>query len=294
MPNKKDWRLFEEIVAQFEKSLLPDSAIIKTPDKIADLTTKQEREVDASIRYNIGSVPILITIECRKRKSIQDILWIEQLISKKTNIGAAKTIAVSSVGFTSNAIQKAAEHGIELRTCKYLNENEIKSVFFSMEATLCFLEKSISFARLMLKDPDPSNIEHFQKYFNESIEKNGTSAIAFYASDEEAPITFNALLNGIDDKINENINRVIKGESPFITINDDDVTLFQIWDGQKIYIKEITIGFSIVPHYKRLDERTVIEYKSNTKIFAQSIEMSAKIDKGLKIEFSYIQKALSK
>lgn len=289
MTNKKDWRLFEEIVAQFEKSLLPESAIIKTPDKIADLTTKHKREVDASIRYNIGSVPILITVECRKRKNIQDIQWIEQLISKKINIGAAKTIAVSSAGFTENAIQKAEQHGIELRTCKYLNEQEIKSVLFSMEATLCFLEKSISFVKFKLRDPKPANIEQFKKHLKESIENNGTSAIAFYTSDKEQPITFNALINSVENEINENINRVFKGESPRITVNDDNASLFQVWNGQKIHIKEISIGLSIVQHHKKLNKRTVIEYKSNTQTFAQSIEMSTQIDKNLILKFSYIQ-----
>jgi hypothetical protein len=287
--NKKDWRLFEQVVAQFEKCLLPKSAIIKTPDRISDLTTNQKREVDASIRYKIGSVPILITIECRKRKNIQDIVWIEQLISKKTNIGAAKTIAVSSVGFTKNAIQKAEAHGIELRTCKYLNEEEIKNVFFSMDATICYFENTISFALLKLRDPLPPNIEEFRNYFNESIENNGNSAIAFYLSNEETPVTFDRLIDGIDNQINKNINRILQGESPRITINDDDVDLLYLWDGHKIFIQQITIDFSIVPHHRRLNERTVIEYKSDTQTFAQSIEMSTQIAKDLTFKFSYIQ-----
>ena len=50
-----------------------------------DKITNQPREVDASIRYQVGSVPILITIECRDRVAVQDSTWIEQLVQKGSN-----------------------------------------------------------------------------------------------------------------------------------------------------------------------------------------------------------------
>jgi len=43
---------------------------------------------------------------------------LEQLISKKESIGADKTIAVSSNGFSQEAMKKAKRHGIEVRTMK--------------------------------------------------------------------------------------------------------------------------------------------------------------------------------
>lgn len=63
----KPWREFEKLISQIEEALCPKGAIVKSPDYISDLNTGTLREVDASIRFEVGSAPILITIECRDR-----------------------------------------------------------------------------------------------------------------------------------------------------------------------------------------------------------------------------------
>ena len=95
--------------------MAPRGAIIKSPDRIKDKVTGEDREVDVSIRYQIGSVPILITVECRDRNKPQDDTWLEQLATKRWKVGAAKTIAVSSSSFTAPAITHARLQGIEVR-----------------------------------------------------------------------------------------------------------------------------------------------------------------------------------
>lgn len=122
---KADWRKFEELVARIEKALAPMGAIVKSPDSIKDLFTGRSREVDTSIRYTIGTIPILITVECRKRNRVEDVVWIEQLIAKKQNIGASRTVAVSSKGFTDSAIESAKKFGIELRTVSDMSAEEV-------------------------------------------------------------------------------------------------------------------------------------------------------------------------
>src|SRR5262245_39374323 len=102
------WRDFELLVARIEEWLGPKGATVKSPDYIADRVTGELREVDASIRLHAGSAPILVTVECRDRVSVQDVTWIEQIASKRDSVGAARTIAVSSSGFTGPARSKAA------------------------------------------------------------------------------------------------------------------------------------------------------------------------------------------
>jgi hypothetical protein len=120
-----EWRQFEELVALIERTLSPSGAIVKSPDRLIDLLTGQYREVDASIRYKIGSVHILITIECRKRSRVQDDTWIEQLAKKREKIGAAKTIAVSSRGFSAPALKTAELSGIEARTISEITREDV-------------------------------------------------------------------------------------------------------------------------------------------------------------------------
>lgn len=131
-----EWAEFERLVARVENHLAGDDTNVKSPDHIKDKDTGTSREVDASIRYTIGSTPILITIECRKRNAAQDITWIEQLATKKINIGADKTIAVASKGFSKEAIKKAKHLGIELRTINKIKDNEISSLIGTNEAEI--------------------------------------------------------------------------------------------------------------------------------------------------------------
>lgn len=118
------WREFEKLVARIERAMAPSGAEVKSPDHIPDKVTGQLREVDASIRYKVGTCPILITIECRDRSSIEDVQWIEQLAEKKRSIGGAITVAVSSSGFSEPAIKKAAALDIEIRTLAEASPNE--------------------------------------------------------------------------------------------------------------------------------------------------------------------------
>lgn len=120
-----EWRRFEQLAALIETHLGPKGAIVKSPDHIRDKTTGQPRQVDASIRYNVGSIPILITIECRDRTGEEDVTWIEQLIAKRESIGATATVAVSSSGFTHPALEKARLHNIETRLLREVSEQAI-------------------------------------------------------------------------------------------------------------------------------------------------------------------------
>lgn len=110
------WRQFEKFIARIEQAMAPSGAVVKSPDRIPDMLTGELREVDASVRYKVGTCLVLITIECRDRSGIEDVRWIEQLAEKKRAIGASITVAVSSSGFTGPAIKKAAMSGIEIRT----------------------------------------------------------------------------------------------------------------------------------------------------------------------------------
>ena len=111
----KAGREFERLAAQLESSLAPRGAVVKSPDRIRDKFTGQLREVDASIRMTVGSAPVLIVLECRDRSRLQDTTWIEQIATKRLHIGATQTIAVSSKGFTAQAVKAADVHGILLR-----------------------------------------------------------------------------------------------------------------------------------------------------------------------------------
>lgn len=121
----KESREFEKLVASLEKELSEISVEVKSPDFIYDKVAEEYGEVDVSLRHNIDSHEILTAIECRYRKKKQDVTWIEQIATKRDDIGANNAIAVSSKGFSGGARKKAHGKSIELRTLVKINPKEI-------------------------------------------------------------------------------------------------------------------------------------------------------------------------
>jgi hypothetical protein len=123
----EEWREFEKLITRIEAALAPLGAEVKSPDRVRDLVTGKLREVDATIRYKVGTVPILITVECRKRGRVQDDTWLEHLATKKQKVGAARTVAVSASGFSESSAKTARLYGIELRNIGEIASEDIRS-----------------------------------------------------------------------------------------------------------------------------------------------------------------------
>ena len=134
MPRKG--RSLEKLVAFLEKTLGPQGIKVKSPDYIRGCISKSLREIDISLRSHTSSSEILVIIECRDRKGTEDVTWIEQLPSKRKDVGAHKAVAVSSTGFSSGAINMAKAEDIELRTLEEVNPNEILLWFGFKELTV--------------------------------------------------------------------------------------------------------------------------------------------------------------
>lgn len=130
-----DARKFEIWIARIERAIAPTGAIVTTPDRIKD-KDGQHREVDASIRHKVGSVEVLITIECRKRTAVQDSTWIEQLATKKINIGASETIAVSASRFAKKALKTAARFDIQIRNLTEKSADDFSNWLKAREVTV--------------------------------------------------------------------------------------------------------------------------------------------------------------
>lgn len=119
-------RELELLIYKLEEIVLPKNAKIKSPDFLPHALTGKRREVDVSIKYNVGTSQILIIIECRDRKtSNEDVTWIEQLKTKCEGLNANKVIAVSSKGFSNEAILLANIYGIETRVISEITGEEL-------------------------------------------------------------------------------------------------------------------------------------------------------------------------
>ena len=141
----KPWKEFERLVSKIEEALCPAGAIVKVNEKIPDVQTGDLRQVDATIRFRVGSSDILIAIECRKRNHKQDITWIEQLEAKKKNIGANQIIGVSSDGFTDYALRKAKVCNVTLRKIDKIDVSKMINKYRSVITETRDIGQSIKF-----------------------------------------------------------------------------------------------------------------------------------------------------
>jgi len=196
-----DWRDFEKLVARIEETLAPKGAVVKSPDRIRDMVSGRMREVDASIRFDVGSTPILITIECRKRSAVQDDTWIEQLATKRQKIGAAKTIAVSATGFSASAAQTAKHHGIELRTFEDRIEEEIVQQFLSgFKITLLVTDYAARSIAYELEGGNLLSPERLGDDLIASIKNDGLAAVVATEAGTGYPLTLDGILRRVDDR----------------------------------------------------------------------------------------------
>src|SRR5690349_20691053 len=92
----KPGRALEMLTARIEGALSHAAVEVRSPDHIADRVSGGTREVDVAIRSTVGSAELLVIVECRDRARPADVMWIEQVKTKRDAVGASKAIAVAS------------------------------------------------------------------------------------------------------------------------------------------------------------------------------------------------------
>jgi hypothetical protein len=94
--------------------------------------TGAPREIDIVITEK-ANPENKILVECRDHKDRQSVNWIEELYGKSHSMGAKKVIAVSSSGFSKNALNAAKSKGIETMHLKEAEEVDWKTRLFSIK-----------------------------------------------------------------------------------------------------------------------------------------------------------------
>lgn len=114
-------RLLEQLVARIEKLYGPELKVT-SPEKILDKNSGGKHEFDVTVRGQIGTSTYLVVIECRRRKKVDDVTWINEVAKKSQRVNANKAILVSSKGFTKPAQRVAEDEGVEVRRWKEFDD----------------------------------------------------------------------------------------------------------------------------------------------------------------------------
>jgi hypothetical protein len=122
-------RSLEVLVAAIESALSGSDVTVRSPDSIIGLLSKKAREIDVSLRGPVGSTDLSVFFECRDRSKRQGPTWIEQIATKRKDVGANLAVAVSSSGFTPAALRLAKELQVAVRLLDDINTTDIKRLF---------------------------------------------------------------------------------------------------------------------------------------------------------------------
>ncbi len=116
------WKEFEQLVSNLEIMFSDQNCRVKHNDQVRDKYGSL-RQVDATVRFSTGATNYLTIIECRNRKKVSDSIWIEQIATKRDNLGADKAICVSNKPLSSPARLQARDRRIDVRTLETLSES---------------------------------------------------------------------------------------------------------------------------------------------------------------------------
>jgi len=117
----------EDLVTFIEQVCSPLGFEIKNRKKILDDFGNQIAELDIEISGKFGSTEIKWLIECRDRPSegAAPVGWIQQLVGRRDMLKLDKVTAVSTTGFSPGASSYAVNAGIELRSVKEFQKDDV-------------------------------------------------------------------------------------------------------------------------------------------------------------------------
>ncbi len=111
-PLEPKWKRFEKLVYKLQKELAGD-ATVTLDDSVPGVDTGTQRQVDITIRRQVGQFDVFVAIECKDYKVPLDVKNVETVAGLFKDIRANKGAIVSASGFSKAALTLARHHGID-------------------------------------------------------------------------------------------------------------------------------------------------------------------------------------
>ena len=109
------WADFEKLAYEIQRDLA-GSAHVTLRDTIEGVESRSPRQIDISIRQQVGPHSVLIIVDCKDHRSPIDLNVVEQFISVVRDVRANKGALIASRGFTASALTLARNQGIDTFT----------------------------------------------------------------------------------------------------------------------------------------------------------------------------------
>ena len=138
MLDEPKWKRFEKLVAKVQSTLAQDARVTLN-EKVKGIKSGTLREIDVSVRKNIGQYDLFIAIECKDTNKPANVKDIEESIGLFQDVGAHKGAIVSAKGFTRAAKERGAKAGLNLYRLVDAEDHDWKA-FVSIPVLFHFIE----------------------------------------------------------------------------------------------------------------------------------------------------------
>jgi hypothetical protein len=108
------WKRFEDLVETIQRELADPAARVQRNEPIPGRKSKTSRDIDVSIRVNVGGYELLIAVSCKDHKRPVTLKEVGEFVDVVADVGANKAAMVASNGFSASARRRAAEAGVDL------------------------------------------------------------------------------------------------------------------------------------------------------------------------------------
>lgn len=107
LPEKKEWRRFERLIAAIEFATNHGAAVTWN-------VSIEGRQFDVAIRFTNGPHQYLTLIECKDQKQPLAVEKVDAFVTKARDAKANKAVIVTTAGFQSGCIEVAKRHAVDL------------------------------------------------------------------------------------------------------------------------------------------------------------------------------------
>jgi len=109
------WKEFETLAYDIQREFAGD-ALVTLRDTIKGVDSGTPRQIDISIRQQVGPHSILVVVDCKDHQEPLDVNVVGQFVTVVRDVRANKGALIASRGFTTAAIELARAHGIDTFT----------------------------------------------------------------------------------------------------------------------------------------------------------------------------------
>lgn len=221
--NKEKGRILEQNYKWLWELGVNKNCIITTNKYYKDSVTGEDRELDVFIENydDKGNLINTTMVECRNRKNIQDVRWVEEVVTKKKDLKIDRAIIVTTSDFTEPARKKAKYYNIEVERSSPLTNEFIEkqkkeckalSKFIFMECVDLSIITSTGLYNYKQLSESKEIKKYIKRQINEFVRCNG------FVTDLQR----NILSGGTEKNFYKNLNNSITADFNFSPRTEHD------------------------------------------------------------------------